>query len=365
MQPVQGIHHITAIAGDPQRNLDFYHHLLGQRLVKRTVNFDDPGTYHFYFGDEIGTPGTILTFFPWQHMVRGRRGNGEVAATAYTIASSSIDFWRRRLAEHNVQVSIGHSGEGSEPRTRFGQEVLSFEDPDGMVVELVASESRGGLPGVEYWKGGPIPAEHALRGFHSATLWVAEAAPTADLLVSQLGYTVVGKESEPDVEVYGGRASHPGEGPSLVRLRLQAGGEGHGRFLDLLERPGLPFGKMGAGTVHHIAFRTVDDGEQQEYLQALREARYAVSPVKDRQYFHSIYFRAPSGVLFEIATDAPGFLADESPAELGANLKLPAWLEPQRKAIEAILPPVTLAAPETHRVRAEQPAEGARLVSNV
>jgi len=313
MQPVLGIHHITAIAGNPQANLNFYHHLLGQRLVKRTVNFDDPGTYHFYFGDETGTPGTILTFFPWRGMPRGQRGNGEVAATAYAVPSTSLDYWRERLATAGVPAS--------ETQERFGIQVFSFEDPDGMVVELVADDS---MPEINVWTGGAVPAEHALRGFHSATLWLDQTGPTAELLTNGLGYTFAGQEG--------------------ARQRFQAGGTGVGSRVDLLERPGQPFGRQGAGTVHHIAYRTQDDVEQQEYLQALRSGGYHVSPVMDRQYFHSIYFRAPSGVLFEIATDAPGFLYDEPRAELGTHLKLPTWLESRRVAIAASLPEIELTA---------------------
>ena len=311
MQPVLGIHHITAIAGDPQATLDFYHNLLGQRLIKRTVNFDDPGTYHFYFGDETGTPGTILTFFPWQGIPKGQLGNGEVAATAYAMPSASLDYWQERLAAQGVETSP--------PQERFGIQVFSFADPDGMVIELVADDS---LPDVQVWEEGPVPAEHALRGFHSATMWVDEAAPTADLLTNQLGYTFSGQE-----------------GP---RYRFQAGSDGVGSKVDLLERPGQPSGRQGAGTVHHIAYRTQDDAEQEEYLRALRAAGQHVSPVMDRQYFHSIYFRAPSGVLFEIATDAPGFLYDEPRAELGQTLKLPTWLEGRRREIAGMLPAIEL-----------------------
>ena len=309
MLPLPGIHHITAIAGDPQANIDFYHNLLGQRLIKKTVNFDDPGTYHFYFGDESGTPGTILTFFPWRGAARGRRGNGEVAATAYTIRPGSLDYWQKRLSDHGVTPG--------EHQQRFGAEVLPFQDPDGMIVELIIDE---GPAAVNIWENGPVPAEHALRGFHSATLWVGEVAGTADLLTSSLGYTFAGQEGS--------------------RYRFHAAGNDIGRTIDLLERPGELHGRLGAGSVHHIAFRTVDDDQQAEYLAALRAQGYNVTPVQDRQYFHSIYFRAPSGVLFEIATDAPGFLYDEPLAELGTHLKLPPWLERNRARISQMLPVV-------------------------
>jgi glyoxalase family protein len=315
MNPIQGIHHITAIAGDPQANVNFYHNLLGQRLVKKTVNFDDPGTYHFYFGDEIGTPGTILTFFPWRQMARGRRGNGEVAATAYTIRPASLDYWRERLTAHGVTVG--------ESKTRFGAELIPFQDPDGMPIELIV---RDGPATYRHWQQGPIPVEHGLRGFFGATLWVGEAQGTADLLTGSLGFTFIGQEGS--------------------RSRFQAASKDIGLTIDLLERPGMPAGRLGAGSVHHIAFRTADDEEQGQYLQALRSGGYHVSPVMDRQYFHSIYFRAPSGVLFEIATDAPGFLYDEPIEELGTHLKLPPWLETQRADIERAVPPFTLKAVE-------------------
>ena len=309
MHPLTGIHHITAIAGDPQANVDFYHNLLGQRLIKKTVNFDDPGTYHFYFGDEIGTPGTILTFFPWRGAARGRRGNGEVAATAYTIRPGSLDYWQKRLTDHGVTPG--------ERQKRFGADVLPFQDPDGMIVEFIVDE---GPASVQTWEEGSVPAEHALRGFHSATLWVDQATATADLLTNSLGYTFAGQEGS--------------------RHRFHAAGDDIGRTIDLLERPGELHGRLGAGSVHHIALRTQDDNEQQAYQSALRGEGYNVTPVQDRQYFHSIYFREPGGVLFEIATDTPGFLYDEAVEELGTGLRLPPWLEPNRELISRKLPVV-------------------------
>jgi glyoxalase family protein len=307
---MKGIHHITAIASDPQANLDFYQTLLGQRLVKKTVNFDDPGTYHFYFADEIGSPGTILTFFPWPGAVRGRRGNGEVGATAYSIHPDSVDYWQKRLTDHGVIPG--------ERQTRFGLDIIPFQDPDGMIIELVIEDSPASI---QPWQAGPIPTGHVLRGFHSATLWVGEAQPTADLLTSSLGFAFIGQEGR--------------------RYRFQAQGDAAGHTIDLLERAGESYGRLGAGSVHHIAYRAKDDSEQGQYMTMLRGHGYNVTPVKDRQYFHSIYFRAPSGVLFEIATDPPGFLTDETVAELGSDLKLPPWLESQRPRISQILPEVT------------------------
>lgn len=307
MQPVQGLHHITAVAKDPQANVDFYRLVLGQRLVKTTVNFDDPGTYHFYFADKVGSPGTIMTFFPWRHMARGRVGNGETAAVAYTIRPESVGFWRDHLARQGIAVT--------EEAVRFGEQVLSFSDPDGIRLELITSS---GAATFSFWEGGPIPEPHALRGFHGVTLWLSEVAATGRLLTEQLGYQFVGQEGN--------------------RYRYSGASNDIGLYMDLLERPGQPQGRFGAGSIHHIAFRTVDDAEQQEYLASLRQAGQQVTPVQDRQYFHSIYFRSPGGVLFEIATDAPGFYYDEPIEDLGNSLKLPPWLEQHRSQIEGLLP---------------------------
>lgn len=306
-QPIQGIHHITAFAKDPQKNIDFYTQVLGQRLVKTTVNFDDPGTYHFYYGDQVGSPGTIMTFFPWPMARRGRRGVGEVAASAYAIAPNSVDYWKQRLSEHDIAYGI---------ETRFGETVLTFPDPDGMMLELVA---RDGDAAPAFWSNGPIPEAHALRAFHGVTIWVREAQATAAVLAGIFGYEKVGAEGN--------------------RIRYQAAGR-LAQFVDLVVRPDLGRGQMGAGTVHHVAFRTVNDEEQVEWQQILADNGLGVTPVKDRQYFHSIYFREPSGTLFEVATDAPGFAADEPVEKLGSELKLPSWLEPHRDQIATLLPPI-------------------------
>ncbi|MEW6421518.1 MAG: VOC family protein [Deinococcota bacterium] len=307
--PVQGLHHVTVMASDPQRNIDFYSQTLGQRLVKVTVNFDDPGTYHFYYGDLTGQPGTIMTHFPWPGAKRGTRGNGEVVATAYSAPRTSEAYWKARLERQGVAFC---------EIERFGEKVLTFEDPDGTWVELVF---ENGQP-VQLWPASPVPAEHALRGFHSVTAWVEDTAPVRALLVGQLGLREVG--SEPDAEG--------------TRTRFQGSGEGVGLFVDVVERPGQPRGNFGAGSIHHVALRTRDDAEQEAYLAGLNAAGYRPTPVQDRQYFHSIYFREPNGVLFEIATDAPGFPDDEPVEELGGHLKLPHWYEPQRAAIEAHVP---------------------------
>jgi glyoxalase family protein len=307
MRPVQGLHHLTVMASDPQRNIDFYAGLLAQRLVKVTVNFDDPGTYHLYYGDEVGTPGTIMTFFPWPNALPGERGNGEVAAASYAVDPASLPYWRERLAEHRVAVS---------DVTHFGSPALAFVDPDGLHLEIVA---EAGAPVPRFWPDSPVPSEHALRGFHGVTLWVESERTVATLLTRHLGFQRVGSENDE-------------EG---TRTRYRGASDGVGLFVDVVERPGKPHGRFSAGSVHHVAMRTRDDSEQVQYQEALRAAGYHVTPVQDRQYFHSIYFRDATGVLFEIATDAPGFASDEPVAELGKNLQLPAWYEPQRAAIES------------------------------
>ena len=313
--PVQGLHHVTVMAADAQRNIDFYSVLLGQRMVKVTVNFDDPGTYHLYYGDLVGSPGTIMTHFPWQGAKRGVRGNGEAVATAYSVNTASLEYWRGHLAAHGFAVS---------ERARFGQTVLNLEDPDGTWTELVADD---GLEVPRPWPGAPVPAEHALHGFHSVTLWVDDHQPIHDLLVGQLGFKAVGSEPDAQTADVGG-----------VRYRFQGAGAGVGLYVDAVERRGQPRGTFGAGSIHHVALRTVDDAEQAEYLSQLRTVGYSATPVQDRQYFHSIYFREPNGVLFEIATDAPGFDDDESVERLGHALKLPGWFEAKRDEIEQRVP---------------------------
>ena len=306
---LNGLHHITAIAGDPRRNVAFYTGALGLRLIKRTVNFDDPSTYHLYYGDSVGTPGSVLTFFPWAGIRRGRPGTGQAYATAFSVPAGSLNFWRTRLLAHGVTPSA--------LTTRFGDEVISFTDPDGLVLELVAStepDARAAHPHPE------ISAAHGIRGFHSVTLAVSEATPTAALLTHAMGY----------------RATATAEG----RTRFSVAGGGPGTYVDVVVDPSLPRGTSGAGTVHHIAFRTPDDTTQARALAALQALNLGVSPVMDRNYFHSIYYREPAGILFEIATDNPGFTIDEPLATLGTALKLPAQYESQRAAIEAHLPPL-------------------------
>jgi glyoxalase family protein len=310
--PVSGLHHVTAIASDPQRNLDFYADLLGLRLVKRTINFDDPGTYHFYYGDGRGTPGTILTFFPWPGARRGGRGTGQIDATAFSTPPESFGYWLDRLKQNHVSAERA-------PK-RFGEDVIRFTDPDGLLLELIVSEPESE---VEAWPESTVPPEHSLRGFHSVSAALEGYERSAKLLTEVFGYELARDEAN--------------------RFRFSARETtGPGRMIDLLCMPDAPHARGGAGTVHHIAFRTPDDASQRACREQLVELGFNVSPVMDRTYFHSIYFREPGGVLFEIATDPPGFTADEAVEELGRNLRLPPWMEKARTQIEEVLPPIAL-----------------------
>lgn len=307
---IVGLHHVTAIASDPQRNLDFYTELLGLRFIKRTVNFDDPGTYHFYFGDDLGSPGTILTFFPWPHATRGQLGVGETSATAFSVPADSLSFWESRLL--NVGVPAERLAE------RFGDAVLGFADPDGMRLELIAQRDPGS---VHIPRNGDVPSECAIRGFFGVTLCQAGFELTAGVL-EKMGFRRAGEDGN--------------------RHRFSADGSAFGRHIDVMIQTHLRHGRMGAGSVHHIAFRAADDVAQRSWREEIRELPLNVTPVLDRTYFHSIYFREPGGVLFEIATDPPGFSYDEPLETLGESLKLPPWLESQRDAIEQVLPSISL-----------------------
>jgi len=310
---ILGIHHITAIAGDPQTNLDFYAGVLALRLVKLTVNFDDPGTYHLYYGDGVGHPGTILTFFPWPKAPKGRRGTGQVTETAFAVPESALDFWRARLQER----SIPFQG----PFDRFGEQVISFSDPDGMRIELIATRTARKD---RAYQDGTVPLDFAIRGFHSATFSQIDHRETAGLLTDTMGFKLVGQEGE--------------------RFRYAVNSGEPGALVDVLRAPDERPGRVLAGSVHHIAFRTPDDEQQSDWRAELARQKYAVSAVMDRKYFHSIYYREPGGILFEIATDPPGFSVDEAPDQLGSKLVLPPWLEPERGNLEAVLPPLRLPA---------------------
>ena len=337
---IPGIHHITAIASDPQRNLDFYTRTLGLRLVKLTVNFDDPGTYHFYFGDESGRPGTILTFFPWARAPRGRQGTGQVTTISFSIPEGALAYWQEQLASEGISTA--------QPQQRFDERVISFSDPDGLQLELVAHPGAEARPG---WAGGPVPAEYAIRGFSGATLTVDDYELTADVLTKVMGFRLAGQEGQRyryEVgEGTGARAAGESAGTQFPQAPAAVGADL--ARVDLVNAPELPEGQMAAGTVHHIAWRTPSDEQQLAWRAELQQVGLQVTPVRDRQYFHSIYFREPNGILFEIATDPPGFATDETPETLGTQLKLPPWLEAQRATLENKLPRLRL--PETPQIR--------------
>ncbi len=317
-KPITGLHHVTAIATDPQTNVDFYVGVLGLRMVKKTVNFDDPGTYHFYYGDGLGHPGTILTFFPWPTARRGSRGSGQATVTSLSIPEGSVRFWQERLEAFGVVAE--------EPKSRFDEEVLAFYDPDGLKLEMVAHAEGGAEGSAERsntapWLDGPVPAEHAIRGFHSVTLAVRNLGPTARLLTETMGLRSAGDHDS--------------------RYRFVTPQGALASRVDLLHTPVTGFGTIAAGTVHHVAWRVPDELSQATWRETLAEEGLHPTEVKDRQYFQSIYFREPGGVLFELATDPPGFTRDEAPAHLGTELKLPPWLETHRERIERALPSIT------------------------
>jgi glyoxalase family protein len=305
---IPGLHHVTAICGPPQANLDFYAGLLRQRLVKRTVNFDAPDTYHLYYGDWVGSPGTILTFFPFMDAGPGRAGPGMSSAVAYAVPHGGLDAWMLHFADQ----AIDFDG----PTTRFGEAMIALRDPDGMRIELIESGGSGDVT---------APADD---GFHSVTLWVRDPEPTARLLTELFGYQPAGEDAEAN-----GR-----------RWRLAAPGGGRGSAIDLWRSDTPSIGRQGAGTIHHIAFRAESDAVQQEWRERATDFGLDVTPVIDRQYFNAIYFREPGGVLFEIATDPPGFAADEPAAELGTRLMLPPQYEQRRADIERVLPPIRVPA---------------------
>jgi len=311
---LSGIHHVTALSGAAPENLAFYVGTLGLRRVKTTVNFDDPKTHHLYYGDTVGRPGTIITFFPWSQARSGRPGAGMVHTVAFSVPTGTLDAWTHRLDADNVSVT--HT-------ERFGEPVLQFEDPSGLSLALVASDEIDN-PGA--WRDGPVPAPEAIRGIHAATLPVFADDRTPDLFTDVFGWTRYDHEED--------------------CVRFEAPDASTGGVVDLQIQERHPSGRMGQGTVHHIAFRAPDAGTQREWQDVLRDRGLTVTDVKDRQYFQSIYFRDPdwtSGILFEIATDGPGFLTDESEEALGRTLQLPPWLEGRREELERTLP--SLSAP--------------------
>ena len=319
MTKVRGIHHVSTIASDPQRNIDFFAGLLGLRLVKRTVNFDDPETYHLYYGDEVGTPGCIMTFFPWPGAKPGRQGPGEVAVVSFSVLPSAIGFWLERFVRHGVT----HERPASRGSGDDAERVLAFRDHDGAMYELVGHEAAASRPA---WTHAPgIPAEHVVHGFHCVTLWVENGEPTERVLVDTLGFR--------------------GTSERETTKRYVAGDGGPGRIVDVRSVGGFMRGAKGAGIVHHVAFEVADDQAEVEVREQVIAAGMHPTEVIDRNYFHSVYFREPGGVLYELATTPPGFTVDEPVEHLGERLMLPVQYEPNRAQIEAVLPPIHLPAP--------------------
>ncbi len=306
-----GLHHVTAIGGEPQRNIDFYTTGLGLRLVKKTVNFDDPSTYHLYYGDEAGAPGSLMTFFPWRGIRPGRIGAGQSTSTAFSVPAGSLGWWSEHFRALGAETEI--SSENS------GEERLSLRDPDGLQLDLVASSVDDPR---NPWDSASVPAQYAVRGQHSSVLTVRDPAGTSRVLTEDLGMHLVSEVGS--------------------RLRFAAGDGAPGNIVDVIAAPNAPEGLTAGGSVHHIAFRVPDHATQELWRAQLVDRGYDVTAILDRQYFTSIYFREPGGVLFEIATDTPGFDIDEPLLELGRSLKLPPWLEPSREAIENSVIPVTI-----------------------
>lgn len=306
-EQILGLHHITAISANAQRNYDFYTKLLGLRLVKKTVNFDDPGTYHFYYGNEQGTPGTILTFFPWEHISQGHDGVGMATDIAYSVPANSLKAWKERLTRSNVLIR--------EEGKRFGEPYLSFKDPDGLNITLIEPAKEDSR---QPWETADVKAGMATRGFHSTTLSLRSIDGTAAVLTDIFGYKLLAQEGN--------------------RYRYATDAVENAGIIDLLELPDGKPGYNAAGTNHHIAFRVADDTIQMKFREKIISKGLQITPKIDRDYFYSLYFREPGGVLFEIATDNPGFTVDEPLDQLGSNLKLPKQYEPIRADIEKELP---------------------------
>ncbi|RBL91036.1 ring-cleaving dioxygenase [Chitinophaga flava] len=302
-QAITGLHHITAISGNAKKNYDFYTRIMGLRFVKKTVNFDDPHTYHFYYGDKTGSPGTILTFFPWEDIMTGRRGTHMATEIGYSIPEGSINFWLKRLDAANIIYN--------KPSSKFGEIYLTFLDPDGLKIELTVPEKTDDrVP----WETAEVSAENATRGFHHVTLTLDDIQATADLLVSVFGFELIKHHAN--------------------RYRFASPAGDTANYIDLVEAKGELRGHVAGGSIHHIAFRMKDDAMELHYREKLEALGLNATPQLDRKYFRSVYFREPGGVLFELATDTPGFTVDESVEELGTHLMLPAQFEPQRAEIE-------------------------------
>ncbi|GAB2825646.1 ring-cleaving dioxygenase [Ferruginibacter profundus] len=304
---ILGLHHITAIADNAKRNFEFYTNVLGLRMVKKTVNFDDPGTYHFYFGDEVGTPGSILTFFPWEGIGRGRTGTGMATEIGYSVPAGSLEFWAARFTQFNVKHgAIAES---------FGEQYLSFEDPDGLKINLIVSKNTDTR---KQWETADIKAANALKGFHSIVLTLRNIKATAAILTEIFGYKFLEQQGN--------------------RYRYITDAIETAAIVDLLESPDEARGNNTAGTNHHVAFRVKDEATLMEYREKILSKQLNITEKINRDYFFSLYFREPGGVLFELATENPGFATDETVAELGSSLRLPKQYEGARAKIEAALP---------------------------
>jgi glyoxalase family protein len=307
---ILGIHHITAIAGDARRNYEFYSKVMGLRLVKKTVNFDDPGTYHFYFGDEVGTPGTILTFFPWMDINPGYIGTGMATEINYAVPNGSLEFWKNRFQKFNVK----HSNEAE----RFGEQYLAFQDPDGLNLNLVVPKTADTR---KPWEIEDVTGKIALRGFQGITLTLKNIKATAEILTDVFGYNLLGQEGS--------------------RYRFETNAINTANIVDLVEAPNEKAGYVAGGTNHHVAFRVKDEATLMTFRDKIVSSGLHITEKIDRNYFYSLYFREPGGVLFELATDNPGFAIDEPVSELGVNLKLPPQYEKHRAKIEEVLPPLS------------------------
>ena len=313
MSDITGIHHITAISGDAQENLDFYAGVLGMRLVKKSVNQDDPGTYHLFYADADGHPGTDLTFFPFRFSAPGKLGVGLGIEISLAIPDGSIDYWRQRLSDHGVKIG--------DEEARRGERVLTLSDPHGQQLALVeTADEREFAP----WPRSPVPADKQVRGLHAVRVWERDLALTASFLTDVLEFTSYGEEN----------GWH----------RYGVGGGGSGKHIEIRELPDTPRGSWGVGTMHHVAWRVADESVELKVRERVAKAHRRPTEIIDRFWFKSVYFLEPGGVLFELATEGPGFTADEEPEHLGEQLVLPPWLEPQRQAIESALPVLRPAA---------------------
>lgn len=310
MNEILGLHHITAIAGDAQRNYDFYTKTLGFRLVKRTVNFDDPQTYHFYYGNKEGTPGTLLTFFPWANVKQGKNGAGMATEIGYSVPKGSLEFWKARFEKHLVRHDIQSE--------RFGEKFLSFQDPDGLKISLIEAKNNDDREG---WKTDDINAAVAIKGFHTVTLTLNEIEATAAILTEVFGYKLIDQEAD--------------------LYRYQTDSVKNAAMVDLLQEPNAERGVNAGGTNHHIAFRVKDEETLMAFREKILNKGFQITPKINRNYFFSLYFREPGGVLFEIATDNPGFATDETLDNLGSSLQLPDQYKHMQETIEKGLPKLT------------------------